>query len=135
MNVVDLAVYFQICLLGIKTKTMDILTVRPVLHKDYFYFISNETPENGDMVYTEKYGVWEFKDETGQGSAPMPYWANKNACKKIIASTDRHLHLPLIPHTFIAMYWRLTNVREVDVRISSTRKANNKVNIKVLAIR
>jgi hypothetical protein len=40
-------------------------------------------PENGDMVLTEKYGIWEFKDE-GRGSAPMPYWANKKTCKKLI---------------------------------------------------
>ncbi len=47
------------------------------------YLISDEIPQNGDLVLTEKYGVWEFWDNGG-GSAPMPYWANKNACKKLI---------------------------------------------------
>lgn len=37
------------------------------------YLISDETPVNGDLVLTDNYGVWEFKDETGFSSAPMPY--------------------------------------------------------------
>jgi hypothetical protein len=48
------------------------------------YLISDEIPQNGDLVLTENYGVWIFQDLTGTGSAPMPYWANKNACKKLI---------------------------------------------------
>jgi len=47
------------------------------------YIVSDEEPKNGDMVLTDDYGVWEFKDE-GSGSAPLPYWANKNTCKKIV---------------------------------------------------
>lgn len=53
------------------------------------YFISlTEVPQNGDLVFADGYGVWEFKDETGHGSAPMPYWANKNTCKKILVTPD-----------------------------------------------
>jgi len=48
------------------------------------YLISDEEPKNGDFVLTENYGVWIFQDLTGEGTAPMPYWANKNACKKLI---------------------------------------------------
>lgn len=51
------------------------------------YLISDEEPKNYDLVLTDNYGVWVFKDETGQGSAPMPYWANKKACKKLIEIT------------------------------------------------
>lgn len=54
-----------------------------VTHKEKKYQVSNEEPVNGDLVLTDNYGVWEFKDE-GWGSAPLPYWANKNTCKKMI---------------------------------------------------
>jgi hypothetical protein len=53
------------------------------------YIISDETPVNGDLVLTEKYGVWEFKDETGFSTAPMPYWANRHACKKLILKNNK----------------------------------------------
>ena len=54
------------------------------------YLISDETPQNGDFVLTENYGVWIFQDLTGTGSAPMPYWANKNACKKLILINEEN---------------------------------------------
>ena len=54
------------------------------LHEGKKYLVSEQVPQNGDLVLTEKYDVWEFRDETGFGSAPMPYWANKKACKKLI---------------------------------------------------
>ncbi len=54
-----------------------------ITHENKTFKVVDETPKNGDLVITEKYGVWEFKDEGG-GSAPIPYWANKNTCKKII---------------------------------------------------
>jgi len=53
-----------------------------ILHEHEWYRITDEEPKNGDLVITEKYGVWEFQD-LGGASAPMPYWPNKNACKKI----------------------------------------------------
>lgn len=52
-------------------------------HEGKQYKISDETPQNGDLVLTNGYGVWIFKDETGFGSAPMPYWANRKTCKKL----------------------------------------------------
>jgi hypothetical protein len=55
-----------------------------VRHEGVEYAISDQSPKNGDLVITEKYGVWTFKDETGTGSAPMPYWANKNTCKVLV---------------------------------------------------
>lgn len=54
-----------------------------IKHEGKDYRISDEEPKNGDLVTTEKYGVWEFRDE-GAGSAPLPYWANKKTCKKLI---------------------------------------------------
>lgn len=51
--------------------------------------VSNiEQPENGDKVLADG-RVWEFKDETGHGSAPMPYWANKKTCMKIIVMPEQ----------------------------------------------
>ena len=47
------------------------------------FMVTDEEAKNGDMVVTDKYGVWEFKDE-GSGNAPIPYWANKYTCKKIL---------------------------------------------------
>jgi len=47
------------------------------------YIVTDEPPQNGDMVLTDNYGVWEFRDE-GSGSAQMPYWANSKTCKKIL---------------------------------------------------
>ncbi|GIV43949.1 MAG: hypothetical protein KatS3mg035_1072 [Bacteroidia bacterium] len=52
-------------------------------HEGHTYSVSDEIPNNMDLVITE-YGVWVFKDETGFGSAPLPYWANKKTCKKLI---------------------------------------------------
>ena len=54
-----------------------------IWHGD-LYEISDEKIENGDFVLTEKYGVWIFQDETGDATAPMPFWANRKNCKKLI---------------------------------------------------
>ena len=35
-------------------------------------------------MLTDNHGVWTFKDETGNGSAPIPYWANRNTCKRLV---------------------------------------------------
>ena len=45
---------------------------------------------NGDLVMTKAHGLWEFLDETGKGSAPMPYWANKKTCwpVSVVAVTE-----------------------------------------------
>jgi len=61
-----------------------IMYVTQVEYKGKTYKVSDETPINGDLVITEEYGIWEFKDVTGHGSAPLPYWANKKTCKKLI---------------------------------------------------
>lgn len=57
-------------------------------YNDKKYKVSQETPKNGDLVLTNGYGVWVFKDETGFGSAPLPYWANKKTCKKLIETLE-----------------------------------------------
>jgi len=55
-----------------------------IIHEGKRYQIVDDQPKNGDLVTTEKYGVWEFKDLDGTGTAPLPYWANKKTCKKLI---------------------------------------------------
>ena len=55
---------------------------RLITHEGRLYLVVDDTPKNGDLV-TTNHGVWEFRDETGTGSAPMPYWANRKTCKKI----------------------------------------------------
>jgi len=75
---------------------MKLLADIPFKYKDNYYIVSDDLPQNGDMVMTENYGVWEFRDETGCGSAPLPYWANNKTCKKIVATSDKSLGLSTI---------------------------------------
>ena len=58
--------------------------MQTIIHNKLLYLVVDDTPTNGDLVLTDNHGVWTFKDETGTGSAPMPYWANKKTCKKMI---------------------------------------------------
>jgi hypothetical protein len=53
-----------------------------VTYKEKVYTVTDEQPKTNDKVLTDNYGVWTFHEG---GTAPMPYWANPNACKKIIA--------------------------------------------------
>lgn len=57
-------------------------------HEGKSYQVSDEKPRNGDLVLTDGYGVWTFRNDAPAGSnacyAPMPYWANANACKKLV---------------------------------------------------
>ena len=69
----------------------------------HMYIISDDEPKNGDKVIADN-SVWDFKDETGFGSAPMPYWANKKTCKKIESTTDKKLGLPVIEKSDIEWY-------------------------------
>lgn len=48
------------------------------------YTLTDEKPNNHDKVLTDDYGVWEFFNES-DCTAPLPYWANHHACKKIVA--------------------------------------------------
>jgi len=63
---------------------------KSIIHEGKSYIVSNEEPENGDLVLTNNYGVWEFRNNAPHSVrhkvcyAPMPYWANKNTCKKLI---------------------------------------------------
>ena len=58
--------------------------MRFVKEKEEYYLLSDEIPKSGDIVLTDNYGVWKFKEIP----CPFPYWGNKNTCKKIIKSTD-----------------------------------------------
>lgn len=57
-------------------------------HKGKKYKVVDDKPQNYDLVLTDNYGVWVFKDENGSGSAPLPYWANNKACKKLVEIKD-----------------------------------------------
>jgi hypothetical protein len=70
---------------------MELIAGKLLKYNGHAYVLTDDEPQNGDWVLTEKYGVWEFRDETGYATAPMPYWANKHACKKIIATDDKSL--------------------------------------------
>jgi hypothetical protein len=50
------------------------------LHNNKVYLLSTKAPNTGDLVLTDNYGVWTFHE----GTAPIPYWCNPNACKKVI---------------------------------------------------
>jgi len=81
-------------------------------HKE-LYILSDIPPKNGELVATEKHGIWEFKDESGMGSAPLPYWANKNTCKKILASTNEYLwklNIPKIPNDYLRHYFQMNGL-------------------------
>jgi hypothetical protein len=75
---------------------MELIADIPFKYKDHYYVVSDDLPQNGDRVMTENYGVWEFRDETGHGTAPLPYWANNKTCKKIVATNDKSLGLPML---------------------------------------
>lgn len=60
-------------------------------HEGKSYQISKDEPKFGDLVLTDNYGVWEFRNyNDGFNSksnvcfAPLPYWANKRTCKKMV---------------------------------------------------
>lgn len=48
------------------------------------YLLSNETPKSGNIVLTDNYGVWEFREVP----CTKEYWGNPNTCKKILKPTD-----------------------------------------------
>lgn len=53
-------------------------------YNNEYYLLSDETLISGDIVLTDNYGVWEFRE----APCPIPYWGNKNTCKKILKSTN-----------------------------------------------
>jgi hypothetical protein len=59
------------------------------IHEGKPYEVSLDSPQNGDLVLTDGYGVWEFRNNAPEGSktcyAPLPYWANKDSCRKLVA--------------------------------------------------
>lgn len=61
-------------------------------HEGKDYIVTNEEPQNGDLVLTDLYGVWVFRNDAPPNSkvcyAPMPYWANKKSCRKIVSVTQ-----------------------------------------------
>lgn len=49
------------------------------------YLLSDDEVKDGDLVFTEKYGIWAYK----KAPCPIPYWGNKNNCKKIIIGPEQ----------------------------------------------
>lgn len=66
-------------LVNMKLKNFTINQI--INHNGKSYIITDDEPMNGDLVITDDYGVWEYKNENG--SAPLPYWSNKDACMKL----------------------------------------------------
>lgn len=75
------------------------------------YILSNDISEikDGDYVYVDcsqnetgykGTGIWKFI----QAPCPMPYWGNRNCCKKVIATTDETLGLPCPSKSFVMKY-------------------------------
>jgi hypothetical protein len=96
----------------------------------HLYILSNENPNDGDKVIPdEPYNdaVWEFR----KAPCPLPYWGNENACKKIIASTDKSLKLPEPSNSFIGKYTSEYNkeniISEVMVEYQDDWKDNTKL--------
>ena len=56
-----------------------------VEYKGDIYTVCGDEPKTGDMVLTDKYGVWEFHEIT----APMPYWCNPKTCMKIMKKNGK----------------------------------------------
>lgn len=67
----------------------------------HLYLTSDEEIINDDWVlpFGEK-RPWKFK----KAPCPLPYWGNSENCKKIVATTDRSLGLPLITDSFVEEY-------------------------------
>lgn len=51
-----------------------------ITHEGVTYEISNEPPINDDMVLTNNYGIWRYKDHPSM----LPFWCNDKTCKKLI---------------------------------------------------
>lgn len=49
-------------------------------HKGIRYKVVDDEPKDDDLVITEHYGVWEFKETPHM----LPYWCNRYTCKKLI---------------------------------------------------
>jgi hypothetical protein len=54
--------------------------VKTLIHEGTTYAVSDEEPEDGDIVLTDNYGIWEYR----KAPCPMPYWGNPFTCKKLI---------------------------------------------------
>ena len=106
-------------------------TMKTYIWENKEYIISDEKPENWDLVLTENYGVWIFNDITGSGSAPLPYWANKNTGKKLIF--QRNIELEKI--TLNGWNYLLDREKQIIYDIGCTKNgihfdiANNGISI------
>ena len=61
-----------------------------IQHEGKNYTVSTEQPANYDLVLTDNYGIWTFRNDAPHSVrdkvcyAPIPYWANRHTCKKLI---------------------------------------------------
>lgn len=51
-----------------------------ILHEGKLYKVVDDDPKNGDLVLTNNYGVWEFREKPDF----IPYWCNAKTCKKMM---------------------------------------------------
>jgi hypothetical protein len=69
--------------------------------KSDLYFISDREVKAGDKCYNlYDGGVWVYRP----APCPMPYWGNPKTLKKIEATTNEELGLPLIGKAFLEAY-------------------------------
>lgn len=54
--------------------------MKTIVYYGVTYIISDEPPKNDDLVLTNEYGIWTFKEQTSM----LPFWCNPNNCKKLI---------------------------------------------------
>jgi len=54
--------------------------IKIIEYKGDKYLISNDPPKNDDLVLTDHYEIWIFKEK----SSMLPFWCNAKACKKLI---------------------------------------------------
>ena len=64
-----------------KFNTVDIAKLS---YEGKIYLITNDEPKTNDLVLTNNYGVWRFNEKP----SPLPYWCNKDTCKKLVLCQD-----------------------------------------------
>lgn len=50
-----------------------------IVHEGTRYQVVDDMPKDNDLVLTEKYGIWEYKETPHM----LPYWCNYRTCKKL----------------------------------------------------
>jgi hypothetical protein len=51
-----------------------------ITHEGKQYRVVDDPPKDRDLVLTNNYGVWEFREKPDF----LPYWCNPHTCKKMV---------------------------------------------------